>query len=599
MKILIAANHYPVASGRYMAEAFRRLGHEVRTIGFARGNDIWGIKVDPKYTWNPTHMIENVPPDWPELVIVMDTDMGLWAWVGDGGKYQCPVVIYTVDNHVRDVEFPLFDHYFLAHYHGPAYPVDPNRADHSWLPCASDPMFTPSPIAWEDREYDVACVGVMYDRRLEVVNALKAAGLKVFAATGLLYEEYRAAYWNARISLCVSAAGDVAQRIFETGRMGCAILTDPLLDFGDEETNKALGIYGRMTYTNPAEAVILARDLLGSQMIFNIGVITQQSQEPMGKGAALQLQAACIPHTWDARAQVIADWFEQRKDSGVTQSSGVTAQEAAENVAKVSKYVNEPIGKVTDAGNLELHLTTPKRYPFLNLGCGRTHLPGERPAHHALVPADIYTDREWVNVDCVANVGADCVFDLFAYPWPLESDSYDGALLSHLCEHIPHEIEVADIQWMDMGINEIRVDHLAQYFKVKRELQQKYQDGWFAFWANLYRVLRDGAEVHILSPHARSDGSDSDPTHTRHLLPQSFEHSMVPNPEAPFEYATGGIHFEKVASLSGLFAEYTHLLPVTSEPEEVQQAKLKQLDHLATTQFNIVPEFYVRLKVVK
>ena len=39
MNILITCIHYPIASGRYMARAFRRLGHDVRTARLVRAVD--------------------------------------------------------------------------------------------------------------------------------------------------------------------------------------------------------------------------------------------------------------------------------------------------------------------------------------------------------------------------------------------------------------------------------------------------------------------------------------------------------------------------------------------------------------------------------
>lgn len=245
--------------------------------------------------------------------------------------------------------------------------------------------------------------------------------------------------------------------------------------------------------------------------------------------------------------------------------------------------------------------------PFLNLGCGRTHLPGEHPAHHQLIPADIYTEREWVNVDRSPNVGADMMFDLFTYPWPLESDSYGGALLSHLCEHIPHEIKVIeDIQspqeiemWersMDRLLTTMKRDDPLRptFFRhngrsERAEQLSKLQDGWFAFFAELYRVLTHDARVHILSPHASTDGALTDPTHTRYLTPMSFAHSMKPDPDAPFEYQTGGIHFEFDADPMYELAEWS--LPYADNPAQFYQ--------MLTTQRNMVVSFYVRLRAVK
>src|SRR5688572_6760103 len=164
MRILVACIHYPVASGRYIARAFKRLGHDVRTVGPATGNQIWGMTVDERHVWTPDVTKETVFDgvggyldywvwdrlgDWkPDLVITADSAFSIRSTTLLG-ELPMPHVIWGVDNHVRDYDFGLvhFDHYFLAHHDGPALPVDDSRADMTWLPCAYDPeYFTPSPI---------------------------------------------------------------------------------------------------------------------------------------------------------------------------------------------------------------------------------------------------------------------------------------------------------------------------------------------------------------------------------------------------------------------------------------------------------------------
>ena len=63
MRVLIAAIHYPAASGRYLADAFRRGGHDVRTAGFMPGT-IWGIEYDPRWQWRETGGLTHHWPDW-------------------------------------------------------------------------------------------------------------------------------------------------------------------------------------------------------------------------------------------------------------------------------------------------------------------------------------------------------------------------------------------------------------------------------------------------------------------------------------------------------------------------------------------------------
>jgi Glycosyl transferases group 1 len=313
MRILIAAIHYPVSSGRYIARAFKRLGHDVKTVGPSMGNKIWGIEVDERHVWRPNvdvylyengvnkgYAIEDVSQvdligqamktsfdGWePELVVTADSTYTIW------GQFAVPHVVWGVDNHVRDYALGAqFDHYFLAHHDGPTLPVDDSRDAMTWLPCAYDPeYFTPSPIPMAERRYDVALLGVPYPRRQEIVASLMDAGLKVYAGMGPLYEDYAAIYQNARISLCVSAAGDVAQRVFETAAMGCAIVSDNCTDFHRLDFQKWEHY---APFETAEDAVNACKSLLDNP----------RTLADMAIGA----QDWARPQTWDARAQVVLE----------------------------------------------------------------------------------------------------------------------------------------------------------------------------------------------------------------------------------------------------------------------------------------------------
>jgi len=283
MKILIACTHYPVASGRYMKDAFIRLGHDVRTIGESTGSNIWGGKVDDRWAWESNGNLTTAWYDWtPDLVLVMDS-----AWAYHHPVYaDVPHAVYGVDNHVRDYRQAGIARYFLAH--NAVSLMDMSAEDVEWLPCAYDPAwFTPSPIPYNERVWDVALIGVPYQSRVEIVQAMREAGLKVIAANGLVYEDYRNTYWNARVSLCVSAAHDVAQRIFETAAMGCAVLSDPLPDL------EALDAKGITTFDDAEGAVKAAAGLLKKPKMAETG------------------QAWALSHSWDARARRIVEWWQE------------------------------------------------------------------------------------------------------------------------------------------------------------------------------------------------------------------------------------------------------------------------------------------------
>lgn len=247
-----------------------------------------------------------------------------------------------------------------------------------------------------------------------------------------------------------------------------------------------------------------------------------------------------------------------------------TAQEAADAIDELARL------QANDNPAVE----TLQR-PYLHLGAGRIILPGPKPAHHGLIPEAVYSYPLWHNVDRNAEPGIDQCIDLFQYPWPLADNAYNGALLTHLCEHIPHEIKP---NWaVSGGINDDMTDRF-------HELEQ-CQDGWFAFFAELYRVLTPGALVYILSPYAWSAGGITDPTHTRYLTPATFQHSMTPNPDAPFAYAVGGLHFEIADTpRCAVHQDYAHLAQPGSE-----MLLQRAMEH----DINVCYEFALTLRAVK
>jgi hypothetical protein len=288
MKILVACICYPVASGRYLYDAFKRLGHDVRVIGDSTGNQIWGMSVDPKYTWASDGGLTAHWDDWrPDVIVIAES-----AWAYHSPYYHdVPHVIYAADNHVRIYRQYGVYRYFVCH-NAPSL-MDMSAPDVEWMPGAYDPVwFTPSPIPWAERPYDVCMIGVLYPQRVELLNALAAAGLKVFAGTGLLFDQYRDAYHNSRISLCASANHDLAFRIFETAAMGCAVLSDPLPDL------EALDAKNVWTYGDVDSAVEIAKGILKHA--------PKDTYDAVGQSLAW-----AAPHTWDARAQRIVDWWQE------------------------------------------------------------------------------------------------------------------------------------------------------------------------------------------------------------------------------------------------------------------------------------------------
>ena len=202
---------------------------------------------------------------------------------------------------------------------------------------------------------------------------------------------------------------------------------------------------------------------------------------------------------------------------------------------------------------------------YLNAGCGNVILPAPRPAHHGLINDNIHQYPEWWNVDRVQLDGVDEVANLFRYPWPWPDNKFSGALLAHICEHIPHTLKAWD---------------------------SFFSDGWFAFFSEMARVLQPESQIYILSPYANSPGALADPTHTRQLIPATFMHSMVlQDDDAPFEYRTGNARFR----LAGETPVQHALTPAYQHMAQWPDVINRELDrHL-----NVCHEFAITLEVVK
>lgn len=209
---------------------------------------------------------------------------------------------------------------------------------------------------------------------------------------------------------------------------------------------------------------------------------------------------------------------------------------------------------------------------YLNIGCGNVILPCEKPNHHTLVQTDIYSEQ-WLNADRNPAPGVDVVFNAFEYPWPFADDLFDGVLLAHLVEHIPHEIRLAK--------------HVLPTMTERRDQLARAQDGWYAFMGELYRIMKPGGVAHILSPYGWSQGAITDPTHTRLITEQTFSHSLNTSEEgAPFTYENLGVKYELVEPPAFRVNELFHHLQ--DDPDGLTRA--------LQTQINVVYEIYVKLR---
>ena len=172
----------------------------------------------------------------------------------------------------------------------------------------------------------------------------------------------------------------------------------------------------------------------------------------------------------------------------------------------------------------------------LNLGCGRIIFPLDRdnlpPYKVHLEPFhDSMFEPGWVNVDKYQNPGVNETIDLFKFPWirssngsPFNDSSVDEIYCGHILEHVPHKVEVD---------NSVPFNWAKKYHRQVEEL-----DGFFVFFAEVYRILKPDGLVYVRCPYAFSTAAMADPTHTRYIVPGSFSYlaGQDDTTKAPFDY---------------------------------------------------------------
>jgi SAM-dependent methyltransferase len=90
-----------------------------------------------------------------------------------------------------------------------------------------------------------------------------------------------------------------------------------------------------------------------------------------------------------------------------------------------------------------------------------------------------------IGIDISPRSGADIIWDLDQFPWPVETDSCERIHMSHVIEHVRDAMRTM---------------------------------------AEIHRIGRDGADVFIATPHFSSHNSYTDPTHVRHMAARSFRY---------------------------------------------------------------------------
>ena len=222
----------------------------------------------------------------------------------------------------------------------------------------------------------------------------------------------------------------------------------------------------------------------------------------------------------------------------------------------------------------------------LNLGCGRATFPLDREkpafADHLKPFFDVQFEPGWINVDKFGMPGVDESIDLFKFPWirssngnPFNDDSADTIFISHLVEHVPHQVSCA--------VN-LPPAMAARARKLVDEL-----DGFFVFFAECWRVLKPGGLVYVHTPWPISTPGVADPSHTRQVFPASYGYLAGDNPEAPFDYHLP-LRFELAQPLTMRYTNTDRMEPDWNE---------RQLFSYALNTWDAADELRVVLRAVK
>ncbi len=134
-----------------------------------------------------------------------------------------------------------------------------------------------------------------------------------------------------------------------------------------------------------------------------------------------------------------------------------------------------------------LEIAPPVKPPFnLDLGCGQACREG------------------FEGVDIVPGPGVRHVVNLWKFPWPFQTDSVDEIFCSHHVEHIPMCYVTKDNEYLHVP-------------KTHEDI-----DLFFAFFNEMYRVLKPEGKATIICPSATSDRGFQDPTHRRFIVSSTW-----------------------------------------------------------------------------
>lgn len=248
-RVVFAYHAYPFAIASYFRHALeKRPDVDLFTVG-AFTNEIipWngGMRLPMKYvkpldaplppemnkpSWK---LIENKLPWQPDLVLCCDA---MWHFAD---KPNYPYAVIGTDPHVLggwyDEVRPMADWFFnMQRYYLKEGDI------HLPYACSPDHHYAMS----VEKKNDTCLIGLHYDQRNRLVDALKNKGIMTYYGLGEVYDEYRTINNQSRIGLNWSSLMDINARVFEIMAMKLIPVINRLphlQELGFEEDRHYLG----------------------------------------------------------------------------------------------------------------------------------------------------------------------------------------------------------------------------------------------------------------------------------------------------------------------------------------------------------------------
>ena len=252
-RILLLYKAYPFTIASYFRHVLeKRPDVELVTAGEYYGDSIpWngGMRLPAKYVKTvdlplppgmsvvPWSTIENRLGKDFDLILNVDATFHLT------NKPPVPYAVIATDPHVLKEWYkqvrPLADYFFNMQ----KYAEYQLRDDDIWLPyaCSPDHHYAMSDVK---KINDACLVGLHYEQRNKLVQALRYENMNVHYSIGQVWDEYRIISNQSHIALNWSSLQDINARIFEGMAMRNIVLTNRLPhmeDLGLEEGKHYLG----------------------------------------------------------------------------------------------------------------------------------------------------------------------------------------------------------------------------------------------------------------------------------------------------------------------------------------------------------------------